>query len=289
MKTKQKKLGGLGLAALLFVALPRMLYAYEEIVVKDGVTIRGTVKVEGKLPKLPPLQISKYKEVCKDVPNENLIVGHGNGLRYAVVTLEGIAKGKAVEKEAIHELDNVKCRFVPHVQTASVGQFVVIKNSDPFSTPCMPISRVNSRNSMSGLYPGRVSRKPLLLPGIVKIRCEVHPWMAAYIVVTEHPYHAISDIYGEYELTDIPPGVYQLKVWHESLGTQEKRIEVKAGRGTKGRFHFHIVTGGKKMKNLTLWIVVRCASRHASGRVSGGCGQRGNRQRHDYHWRQASH
>ena len=71
MKTKQKKLGGLGLAALLFVALPRMLYAYEEIVVKDGVTIRGTVKVEGKLPKLPPLQISKYKEVCKDVPNEN--------------------------------------------------------------------------------------------------------------------------------------------------------------------------------------------------------------------------
>ena len=131
MKTKQKKLGGLGLAALLFVALPRMLYAYEEIVVKDGVTIRGTVKVEGKLPKLPPLQISKYKEVCKDVPNENLIVGHGNGLRYAVVTLEGIAKGKAVEKEAIHELDNVKCRFVPHVQTASVGQFVLIKNTDP--------------------------------------------------------------------------------------------------------------------------------------------------------------
>ena len=246
MKTKQKKLGGLGLAALLFVALPRMLYAYEEIVVKDGVTIRGTVKVEGKLPKLPPLQISKYKEVCKDVPNENLIVGHGNGLRYAVVTLEGVAKGKAVEKEAIHELDNVKCRFVPHVQTASVGQFVLIKNTDPILHTAHAYFVSGQPHFNVGLYPGRVSRKPLITPGIVKISCEVHPWMTAYIVVTEHPYHSITDVYGEYEINDVPPGLYQLKVWHESLGTLEKRIEVKAGAPQKVDFTFVPSPGVKK-------------------------------------------
>jgi len=83
------------------------------------------------LPKLSPLQISKYKEVCRYVPNETLIVGASHGLRYAVVTLEGVVKGKAVEREVHHELDNVKCRFVPRVQTASVGQFVLIKNADP--------------------------------------------------------------------------------------------------------------------------------------------------------------
>jgi hypothetical protein len=70
--------------------------------------------------------------------------------------------------------------------------------------------------------------------------------MTAYIVVTEHPYHAISDLYGEYELTDIPPGAYQLKVWHESLGTQEKRIEVKSAAAQKVDFTFTASPGVKK-------------------------------------------
>ena len=246
MKTKQKKLRGLGLAALLFVALPRMLYAYEEIVVKDGAAIRGTVQVDGKLLKLPPLQITKYKEICKDVPNESLMVGPTQGLRYAVVTLEGITKGKAVERETVHELDNIKCRFSPHVQAASVGQFVVIKNSDPILHTAHALFTNEQPQFNVGLYPGRVTRKPLVAAGIVKIRCEVHPWMAAYIMVTEHPYHAISDIYGEYELTDIPPGAYQLKVWHESLGTQEKHIEVKPAVTQKVDFTFAPSPGVKK-------------------------------------------
>jgi len=246
MKNKIILLTGLSLAVLLCAALPRALLAYEEIVVKDGATIRGTVKVEGKLPKLPPLQVTKYKEVCKDVPNESLIVGPRQALRYAVVTLEGITKGKAVERETVHELDNVKCRFSPHVQAASVGQFVVLKNSDPILHTAHAFFTNEQPQFNVGLYPGRVSRKPLVAAGVVKIRCEVHPWMAAYIVVTEHPYHAISDIYGEYELTDIPAGVYQLKVWHESLGTLEKRIEVKPAATQKVDFTFTPSPGVKK-------------------------------------------
>jgi len=245
MTTRQKKLS-LGLVVLLFLLLPHTLYGYEEIVVKDGAKIRGTVKVEGKLPKLPPLQIAKYKEVCKDVPNESLIVGPAQGLRYAVVTFEGVGKGKAVEKETVHELDNIKCRFSPHVQAASVGQFVVIKNSDPILHTAHALFTNEQPQFNVVLYPGRVTRKPRVAAGIVKIRCEVHPWMTAYIVVTEHPYHAISDIYGEYELTDIPPGAYQLKVWHESLGTQEKRIEVKPAVTQKVDFTFTPTPGVKK-------------------------------------------
>jgi plastocyanin len=195
---------------------------------------------------LAPLQITKYKEVCKDAPNESLIVGPTLGLRYAVVTLEGITKGKAVERETVHELDNVKCRFGPHVQAASVGQFVVFKNSDPVLHTAHASFNNEQPQFNIGLYPGRVSRKPLVAAGIVNIRCEVHPWMAAYIVVTEHPYHAVSDIYGEYEITDVPPGVYQLKFWHESLGTQEKRIEIKSAAAQKIDFTFPSSSGVKK-------------------------------------------
>ncbi len=246
MKIKLKKLACLSLAALLSVAFPISVYAYEEIAVKDGATIRGTVRVDGQLPKLTPPQITKYREICRDVPNESLIVGPGHGLRYAVVTLEGIAKGKAVEKETIHELDNVKCRFGPRVQAASIGQFVLFKNSDPILHTAHALFTNEQPQFNIGLYPGRVSRKPLIAAGIVNIRCEVHPWMAAYIVVTEHPYHAVSDIYGEYEITDVPPGVYQLKIWHESLGTQEKRIEVKPAKAQSVDFTFTPSSGVKK-------------------------------------------
>jgi len=229
---------GLWLGLFLTLSDSSTFAAYEEVAVTNGATIRGTVKVQGQLPKLLPLQISKYKEVCRDVPNETLIVGPSQGLRYAVVTLEGIAKGKAVEREVQHELDNVKCRFVPHVQTASVGQFVLMKNTDPILHTAHAFFINGQPQFNVGLYPGRVSRKPLVTPGVVKILCEVHPWMSAYIVVTDHPYHSVTDAYGEYLINDIPPGNYKLKVWHESLGTEEKAVEVKAGASRNVDFIF---------------------------------------------------
>jgi len=246
MKHQIVNLRCLGLALSLFLLLPGRLHAYDEIVVKDGATIRGSVKIGGNPGKLPLLQVTKHKEVCKDLPNESLVVGPGMGLRYAVITLEGISKGKAVERETVHELDNAKCRFSPHVQAASVGQFVVLRNSDPILHTAHALFTNEQPQFNVGLNPGRISRKPLVAAGVVKIRCEVHPWMTAYIMVTEHPYHAVSDIYGEYELTDIPAGAYQLKVWHESLGTQEKRIEVKASATQKVDFTFAPSPGVKK-------------------------------------------
>ena len=217
------------IGTFLVIAFASASAAYEEIAVKDGATLRGSVKIEGQLPKLPALQITKFKEVCKDVPNETLLVGPGQGVRYAVVTLEGITKGKAIEKEAAHELDNLGCRFVPHVLAASVGQFVVFKNSDPILHTAHALFTGGQPQFNIGLYPGKVSRKPLVTPGVVKIVCEVHPWMSAYIAVSEHPYYAVTDVYGDYLITDIPAGSYRLKVWHETLGTQEKSVEVKAG------------------------------------------------------------
>jgi len=246
MKNTQTKWNVLVLAVGVFAMFPRLLYSYEEIVVKDGAIVRGAVKIAGAVPKVPPLQITKYKEICKDVPNESLSVGPGQGVRFAVVTLEGVTKGKAVEKETVHELDNMKCRFTPRVQAASIGQFVLLKNSDPILHTAHALFANDQPQFNVGLYPGRTSRKPLVAAGLVKIRCEVHQWMAAYIVVTEHPYHAVSDVYGEYELRDVPPGVYQLKVWHETLGTQEKRIEVKPAGTPKVDFTFTVSPGVKK-------------------------------------------
>ena len=233
-----------GLSLLLSIASLSM--AYEVITVNSGGTIRGSVKIAGKVPKLPSLQVTKFKEVCQNVPDESLVVGPTQGARYAVVTLEGMTKGRAVEREAVHELDNVKCRFVPHVLAASVGQFLLLKNTDPILHTAHAYFHDGQPHFNVGLYPGRVSRKPLVSAGIVKILCEVHPWMISYVVVTEHPYHAVTDVYGEYEMRDVPPGTYRVKVWHESLGVPEKTVEVRAGGISQVDFTLSQAPGAKK-------------------------------------------
>jgi plastocyanin len=246
MNTKTKVARDFSVGIFFVAVFASASAAYEEIAVNNGATIRGSVKVEGKLPKPPPLQITKFKEVCRDVPNESLLIGPGRGLRYAVVTLEGITKGKAVEKEAVHELDNLGCRFVPHVLVSTVGQFVVFKNSDPILHTAHALFTSGQPQFNIGLYPGRVSRKPLVTPGVVKIICEVHPWMSAYIVVSDHPYYSVTDVYGDYLMSDIPAGSYRLKVWHETLGTQEKPLEVKAGSSNTVEFFLSAKPGVKK-------------------------------------------
>lgn len=246
MIKKPKLFLQMSLGFFIVVIFPFAAGGYEEVAVKNGGSIRGVVKAQGKLPKLPPLQITKSKELCGKVPNEGLVVGKDQGIRYAVVTLEGITKGKAVEREAVHELDNAKCSFVPHVQTASIGQFLVIKNSDPILHTAHAYMPDGQPHFNVGLYPGKVSRKPLVAAGIIKILCEVHPWMSAFVVVTDHPYHAVTDAHGEYEVSEVPPGAYRLKVWHESLGTVEKQVEVKSGSTTKLDITFSSSQGIKK-------------------------------------------
>jgi hypothetical protein len=70
--------------------------------------------------------------------------------------------------------------------------------------------------------------------------------MSAYIVVTEHPYHAVSDVYGEYLINDIPPGTYRLKVWHETLGTQEKEVRIREKETLQVDVNFSTFKGAKK-------------------------------------------
>ncbi|NIO08872.1 MAG: hypothetical protein GTO40_13000 [Deltaproteobacteria bacterium] len=234
---------------VLFVTLiffPSAVGSYEGVEVRDGGTIRGVVKIEGKVRQLPPPEIVKFQEVCQGVPNETLVIGFEAGIRYAVVTLEGVTRGMPVEREAINELDNRECRFVPRVQAASVGQWLVVKNSDPILHTAHAHFSGGQPDFNLGLYPGKTSRKPLVSPGVVPIDCDVHPWMKAYIVVTEHPYHAVTDILGEYQIMNIPPGSYRLKVWHETLGTQEKPVLIRSGEVTEVDFTMRAKQGVRK-------------------------------------------
>jgi hypothetical protein len=193
-------------------------------------SVTGTVRLLGPTPSRPPLEVFKHREVCGDsVQDDRLVIGPGSGIRWAVVTVEGVRGGRKPERDAVLDLDNRGCRFVPHVQVAEVGQWLEIRNSDPI------LHNADARLGADTLFnvaltPDRRVRKPLARVGVIGITCDVrHTWMSAFVVVADHPYHTVTDVYGAYEIDGIPPGRYTLRVWHEELGTQEQPIIVDAG------------------------------------------------------------
>jgi plastocyanin len=209
-----------------------------------GGTVAGVVRIVGEVPKVPPPEIVRDKDVCGNVPNESLVVGPDRGVQYTVLTLEG-SGGKAPPSpedqrtsEVVYRLDNSGCRFVPHVLAIQVDQYVEFTNSDPLLHAVHALFVGGQPQFNLGLYPGRIIRKPIVTPGVVKVICEVHPWMSAYIVATKTSYYAVTDIHGRYEIRDVPPGVYQLKLWHERLGSQQREVRVTSGKTEQADFTF---------------------------------------------------
>jgi hypothetical protein len=194
-------------------------------------TVTGIVRLAGPAPTRPSLPVFKHTEVCGEaVADDRLVVGPSGGVRYAVVTVVGVRDGDPPERDVTHVLGNRGCRFEPHVQVAEVGQWLEISNSDPI------LHNADARLGKDTLFnvalpPDRRVRRPLARSGRIEITCDVrHTWMSAFIVVTEHPYHTVTDAYGVYEIHDVPPGKYTLSVWHEQLGTREIPVVVEAGR-----------------------------------------------------------
>jgi hypothetical protein len=193
-------------------------------------SVSGTVRLAGTAPARPPMPVFKNHEVCGDgVVDDRLVIGPAGGVRYAVVTIEGVRNGRTPERDLTLVLDNRGCRFDPHVQTAEVGQWLDLRNSDPV------LHNADARLGPDTLFnvaltPGREVRKPLARAGLVAITCDVrHTWMSAFVAVADHPYHTVTDAYGAYEIRDVPPGTYTIRVWHETLGTREQPLTVTAG------------------------------------------------------------
>jgi carboxypeptidase family protein len=193
-------------------------------------TLSGTVKLAGPAPTRPPLEVWKNQDVCgTGVPDERLVVGARGGLRYAVVTVEGVHGGAKPERDLTLLLDNRACRFDPHVQVAEVGQWLELRNSDPI------LHNADASIGQETLFnvalpPARHLRKPLARAGLMTVTCDVrHVWMRAYVAVADHPYHTVTDQDGVYEIRELPPGTYTVRVWHEELGTREQTATIAAG------------------------------------------------------------
>ncbi len=223
---------------ILFVFVPPV-HAYREIIVKDGGSISGQVIFNGQAPPLANLPVHKNRAVCgESAPDESLLLDANGGLKNVVVILDGIHAGKG--NPALPALlDNKNCAFVPRVQTITVGQPLALRNSDFILHNVH--ARRNGYTTIFNLGLPYWSKKTYRFtqPGHVLIDCDVlHTWMRAHIIITDHPYTAVTDAAGRFGISHIPPGEYGLRVWHERLGEQTRSVSVRAAQEARVRLTY---------------------------------------------------
>ena len=214
------------LASLRCGATGLVLLAYP-LSAQAEATVGGRVTVAGSYPARKTLPVFKNRDFCGPrVANETLIVGPERGVKNAVIVLHPIIGGPRAEPKQI-VLDNQRCAFVPHAQIAPIGSELLLKNSDPI------LHTVHARLGQEtlfnvGLPRWRTLTKRLDRAGVVKIDCDVlHTWMSAVIVITESPYFAQSDESGSFLVEGLRPGYYDVKVFHERLGSRVQRLHLK--------------------------------------------------------------
>lgn len=207
-------------AALVAPALSQP--AYRTIEVKDGGKISGFVRLSADVPDGLEFPVQKDNDWCgTKKKSPRLVVGKEKGVGNAVISLEGISAGKKFA-EGKYVLDQRKCEYVPHVMLLPIGAPLVIVNSDAvlhnvhtYGTQGRTV--FNIAQPIKGVrFP--VNPSKFSVPGAYHATCDAgHPWMSAYIIVTDHPYYAISDVNGKFELSDVPPGMYRIRMWHEGV------------------------------------------------------------------------
>jgi plastocyanin len=216
-------MAGMGIAMV--AMMTGNVLGYEVVTVRDEGSIRGTVTFSGTPPVREPVVISKDQEVCgkTEKRDESLVVGDNRGVQNAVVSLMNIQRGKRFSTtKAI--LDQKDCRYAPHVLLVPAGE-VTFLNSDSILHNIHTHSSKNPPFTKQQPKFKKSIKEKFREPEVIKLTCDVHPWMSGWLVIQEHPYYAITDENGQFLLKDIPPGSYEIKVWHETLG--EKVLPVR--------------------------------------------------------------
>ncbi|MBI4612335.1 MAG: carboxypeptidase regulatory-like domain-containing protein [Planctomycetes bacterium] len=202
---------------------------YRVTSVENDATLAGRVRFGGAPPARARLEVDHDAGTCgaHEILSEELLVSADGGLAGVVVWLEGIQEGKDWSAgETI--LDQKGCVYHPHVAVAGVGRPIRFVNSDPVIHNVNTFPRKNPPINVS-LLPegsGRPVLKKLRLPDEIKVTCDAHKWMSAWIVVRDNPYYAVTKEDGSFSIEGLPPGSHKMVVWHESLTRIEKEVEL---------------------------------------------------------------
>ena len=188
-------------------------------------TIKGKIKYSGEVPVQVTHKTGKFKKVCgAEILDESLVLKNQK-VKDVVIWLEGKNAKKLKNKPGTYTIDQKKCAYSPHILAMPQGSELTILTSDPINHNIHTYSFDNDPINIMFL-PNQDYTQEMEEPEVVKVSCDLHGWMEAYIVVTPHSYFAMTQNDGTFEIKDVPPGKYTLKLWHESLGEESRTIQV---------------------------------------------------------------
>ena len=235
---------GLGILAALPVTLGSYTMNEPDQQGQTG-TISGKVLYKGG-------KVHKTKDLIKDektcgsdpIVDKSIVAHKGGELKWAVVSISSeVENGKSMDKlpgDAV--LNQEGCEYQPHVVLVGVNEPLVVKNSDKTLHNVRSVSMLNQTfNTTQPYIPGQpqpADTTRFSEPEVVKMVCDVHGWMKSYVHVVKHPYHDVTREDGQFSLTEVPPGTYELTVWHETLGEKTKEVKVKAGKTSNVQFKY---------------------------------------------------
>ena len=207
--------------------------------------VTGTVTFAGKAPALKPLGMDADPACAKKhsapVANEALVLGNGNTMGNILVFVsKGVPAGKtwpAPKTPAV--LDQVGCQYKPHVMGIMVGQAYRILNNDGILHNVHALPKINKQFNKP--MPATVKETTVTFDkaeAVFQIKCDVHPWMSAYVGAFTHPFFAVTGTDGKFTIPGLDPGTYEITAWHERLGTQTASVTVAASGSKTQDFKF---------------------------------------------------
>lgn len=190
-----------------------------------GGGIQGIVVTTART--LRPLRVTFDQKVCgEEVPDQSIVVDGTGHVANAVVTLVGV-KSAAPAREA--RVVNQRCAFTPRVQVVGARASLKTSSTDPvLHTTTVQLPGGRQLFNLALPVPNLELTKPLDGTGPLRVGCSTHQWMRGWIYVTDDV-SAVTDSAGRFQLPEVQPGTYRLRVWHESLKAVDQTVTVTAG------------------------------------------------------------
>lgn len=195
-------------------------------------TITGKVSFSGKAPRRGRINMSAETSCAQahggPIPTEDFVPNDNGTIRYAFVYIKSDFGGASfpVPEEPV-VLDQKDCLYSPHVVGAMAGQTIRFLNSDTVTHNVHPVPENNREWNVSQPPNSDPIEKSFARPELLlAVKCNVHPWMRAYIGVMKHPYFAVTGSDGTFTIGNLPPGDYTVVSWQEKLGEQEIQVTI---------------------------------------------------------------
>jgi plastocyanin len=207
-------------------------------------TITGTVTLEGTPPAPHEIMLSG-SPTCAKLHSSPLIYpevvtgNHGALADVIVYVKSGLENYRFVAPAAPARIDQRGCMYEPHIQGLMVGQKLGVTNTDPVLHNVLLLPRQNLPWNKSQPIGSSAIQTSFDRPELaVKVLCNIHPWMCAYVFAFSHPYFDVTSKKGTFELKNLPPGTYTIEAWQEKYGTQDQSVTLSAKEGKSISFAF---------------------------------------------------